>query len=588
MELQSLQSIFNNRIFRIPDYQRGYSWDDKQLQDLWRDIDILGKDQSHYTGVLSVVTPKNGKNSTTHIHIVDGQQRITTLVILIQVICNCEQLKDQKWINSRKKQAYVEKYLHYQTGVQGERTELVFGYEKDNPSHFYFKTEILELSDTDIVAERTLYTLNLKYAKKFFGGKVKDMDIESLEKLLGKITENLKFNYYELDDELSEFVAFETMNNRGKPLSDLELLKNRLIYLSTLLPNNDEDKKKDLRVDINNAWKTVYEYLGKNPKKVLTDDDFLKDHWIMCYPYSREGVKEYAKFLLERHFTAERIKSEDVKLGDIRNYVFDVQKAVKAFFYLHNPDHSDFPYSGEVKTWMGKLNRLGFKAFRPLVGSILANKVEDSKVLQVLKFAEQYNFVTFDVHNRYTNTGDTQIYNYANRVHHCPSDLVPENFLTMIGISNSCRKETFCEYVDRSWQRFYDWKGIRYFLYEYELHLQQSKTDGAKVKWENVNTETIEHIYPRNPAEGCWNEFLPDDATRYLHNMGNLLLLSRAMNSKLKNREFATKKKEFKSGSYSAIEVATPNEEWTPERIVNRTEKLFAFMQNRWNIKFTN
>lgn len=443
MELQSLQSIFNNRIFRIPDYQRGYSWDDKQLQDLWQDIDILGEDQSHYTGVLSVVTPKNGTT-----HIVDGQQRITTLVILIQVICNCEQM--QEWINGKEKAEYVKTYLYRRTGKQGELTEVVFGYEKDNPSHFYFKTKILELLDTGNDPDHTLYTHNLEKAKEFFKEKIMNVNAGGLEILLSKITENLKFNYYELDDELSEFVAFETMNNRGKPLSVLELLKNRLIYLSTLLPNNDEDEKKSLRVDINNAWKTVYEYLGKNPKKVLTDDDFLKDHWIMCYPYSREGAKEYAKFLLERHFTAERIKSEDVKLGDIRNYVFDVQKAVKAFFYLHNPDHSDFPYSGEVKTWMGKLNRLGFKAFRPLVGSILANKVEYSKVLQVLKFAEQYNFVTFDVHNRYTNTGDTQIYNYANRVHHCPSDLVPENFLTMIGISNSCRKETFCEYVDRS------------------------------------------------------------------------------------------------------------------------------------------
>lgn len=72
-----------------------------------------------------------------------------------------------------------------------------------------------------------------------------------------------------------------------------------------------------------------------------------------------------------------------------------------------------------------------------------------------------------------------------------------------------------------------------------------------------------------------------------MHDLGNLLLLPTKINSGVKNSEFADKKKEFKSGSYSAIEVATPNEEWTPERIVKRTEKLFAFMQNRWNIEFT-
>lgn len=54
MKLENLSHIFNNKIFRVPDYQRGYSWEEPQLEDLWRDIEILESSKDHYTGMLSV------------------------------------------------------------------------------------------------------------------------------------------------------------------------------------------------------------------------------------------------------------------------------------------------------------------------------------------------------------------------------------------------------------------------------------------------------------------------------------------------------------------------------------------------------
>ena len=63
--------------------------------------------------------------------------------------------------------------------------------------------------------------------------------MEEIELLFKKITQNLMFNVYEISDDFDVFVAFETMNNRGKKLSNLELLKNRLIYLTTLYDENE-------------------------------------------------------------------------------------------------------------------------------------------------------------------------------------------------------------------------------------------------------------------------------------------------------------------------------------------------------------
>ena len=53
-ELQSLDDIFNKKIFRIPDYQRGYAWGEKQLVEFWEDLLSLDSHRSHYTGVLSI------------------------------------------------------------------------------------------------------------------------------------------------------------------------------------------------------------------------------------------------------------------------------------------------------------------------------------------------------------------------------------------------------------------------------------------------------------------------------------------------------------------------------------------------------
>ena len=97
--LKTIAGIFESKVFRIPDYQRGYSWTKKQLNDFWEDLENLSDDHIHYTGVLTLeaVNSKNysqwendlwlmdGKGYSPY-YIVDGQQRLTTVIILIQTI----------------------------------------------------------------------------------------------------------------------------------------------------------------------------------------------------------------------------------------------------------------------------------------------------------------------------------------------------------------------------------------------------------------------------------------------------------------------------------------------------------------------
>ncbi len=589
MDLKNLQEIFNEKLFRIPDYQRGYAWGEKQLTDLWRDLDTLEDGRIHYTGLLSVdETTPTEKNT---VHVVDGQQRLATLIILIHCICNCKQLADVDWVNGREKDDYTKKYLHHQTGAQGELTCVVFGYEKDNPSHEHFEMEILGLQGGVPQEPATLYTNNLDFTKQFFEKNLKDLDREEIETLLKKVTEQLRFLYYPLDSNINQFVAFETMNYRGKPLTTLELLKNRLMYLSTELPGNDEGEKQQLRKTINDAWKAVYEYLGKNPDHKLGDDDFLMAHWIMYFDeYGRSASKVFASFILDEHFTLDNVRARNkIKYKDIHDYALDIAKVVKGWYYLHNPDKSE--YSAEVKLWLEKLNRLNFRSFRPLIASILANDVPGEKIVQTLIIAERFNFIMFALRmkSRYANYKAVPIYACTHLAHKNPHEFSPEDFSfesLAVGSSDySFTQEEFVELIrENNEEGFYGWNEAKYFLYEYEVGLQQRSTHiEPKLTWGDIYN-TIEHIYPKNPRLGDWQSFESGEAKEQLHELGNLLVISREANSQLGNRSFNDKKEIYRKDSQAAIEVSQENE-WTPDIIQNRQEKMLNFLWQRWDIK---
>lgn len=202
----------------------------------------------------------------------------------------------------------------------GPSRAYLFGYEKDNPSYEYIKTQILAEPSNQYQGVETVYTGNLLFARDFFRKKLAGFDESQREDMFKRLTQRLVFNEYEIKDDLDVFVAFETMNNRGKPLSWLELLKNRLIYLSTLIKATDQQRD-TLRRNINDAWKTIYEFLAKQRGRPLDDNEFLRAHWIMYFRYAREEAEQYASFLLDKHFTAARASSGELDADELQKYV---------------------------------------------------------------------------------------------------------------------------------------------------------------------------------------------------------------------------------------------------------------------------
>lgn len=292
-ELLSLSKIFTDNLFRIPDYQRGYSWGAKQLKDFWADLEQLETEKNHYTGVLTLEEVGQSDyakwDADTWIiesrrfkpyYVVDGQQRLTTSIVLLQ--CILETLEEDGVLNFTPKTRIRDRFI-FETKDGGISRSYIFGYEKDNPSYEFLKTHIYgEHSDSHSTGEETIYTKNLAFAKTFFQQRLSGMTNVQTAELYTKLTQRFLFNIYTISRDIDVFVAFETMNNRGKPLSNLELLKNRLIYLSTKFEVEPHEKT-TLRKVINEAWKTVYHYLGKQKNRPLDDDFFLGTHFILYF-----------------------------------------------------------------------------------------------------------------------------------------------------------------------------------------------------------------------------------------------------------------------------------------------------------------
>lgn len=610
-DLKSLSDIFSRDSiqFVIPDYQRGYSWEEEQRKDLWEDLENITDGHDHYTGMFTFCKDVDDE----HVYyIVDGQQRLTTLIILINELLKriSDTIDDYT-----SKEDCIRKYLYVKPrGGISSNLKYKFQYSKDDPSDIYFKTQILDQIVIGAEPKNTLYTKNLQDAKDYFADKVKTLTQGELIYLFKKVTERLMFNEYLIDDIDEVYVTFETMNNRGKNLSTLELLKNRLIYLTTLYQprTNVADPEKELqkenaeklRKSINDAWKTIYSYLGKSISKKLNDDTFLREHWIMYFRYDRKSSMVFKEDLLSKTFTAKRVLNRELKIDEIEKYVLSLYQSVVCWFNINCPEESE-SLTEDEKIWLTRLNRVGIGSFRPLL--MAAYLKGETTILPLLKACERFRFLVLCVTERRSNTADYHFYGLAHDFYEQMKTMTIDDLFR--DVESQTEGWFNIQYfinasVDRYKKRegFYSWSGLRYFFYEYEKKLQQQDTDKAeKVIWETFennqkNKKSIEHIYPQTPTDIYWtSRFNTPEKKALTHSLGNLLLLSVAKNSIQQNDSFEIKKKTewnekgeithqgYDTGSHSEIFVSK-KEQWTPDEIIERGKVLLKFLIDHWRI----
>ncbi len=466
---------------------------------------------------------------------------------------------------------------------------------------------------------------NLRNAKKFFLEKISKLSHTELEDLFSKITQQLVFNAYEISKEIDVFVAFETMNNRGKPLSALELLKNRLIYLVANVPEAHPGDGRMLRKQINDAWAVVYHNLGRNEERPLSDELFLQTHLANYYHQkvskdvptdddqqakfmhlSYAVLEDPSHFLLRMHFTRRRLfpsdSEEAITAAILQEYAADLRSTAETYFRISTPSNSG--YSDAEKIYLERLGRLRGYDASPVVLAVYRRESNPKLRAQFLESFERYVFC-ISLKGGYRHT-QRSILMSADLVRYIKGARKIEELITLYNNSvEQLFKEEPLSDTLHDWIKngpgYYGWRSIRYFLFEYELSLKtRSRSERSKIDWaifskEEYQTDyiSVEHIYPQKARAAYWTErfgkLSSTEKRRLRNSLGNLLALSTPKNASLSNKPFPEKVESadstvgYRFGSYSENEVAM-QKDWTPTEIIERGIRMLSFMESHWHL----
>ncbi|GAA8089324.1 hypothetical protein HpNP74_26230 [Helicobacter pylori] len=313
----------------------------------------------HYMHSLTLRESENEFESSSF-EIIDGQQRLATSLILLSLLAKITQHKDPKYDSMN-----LEPILSYKYYGLSEAFRAIMGEEKDLKA---LKT--------------SFYAKNLIEAYEFFQEKIRNLPNTTLNKLFDALTKKMLFSVAELNDNrIDPFSSFETINNRGKDLSTLELFKNRLHFVAHKICNGQ--KLETLQQEINDTYTRIYYNLRQ-----FKDDDlerFLK-HFVAYY-YG-ENSNKFKERLLEMEFNAHR-KYDDANLDDeydkIDELLFYLSYSSKVWNFLHTLDEKAItlifndnkkleieitPKTCILLDKMRRLNALNDNAFLPLLLSL--------------------------------------------------------------------------------------------------------------------------------------------------------------------------------------------------------------------------
>lgn len=615
-ELITVKELFSNtkygqNIFIVPDYQRGYAWD-SQFEDLWKDIlrIYINGDPSkqHYTGMLSLEEMNKAQKKNERVedanafYIVDGQQRLTSIVIILKALFSY--IKEE---NGEDLESDI-------LSISDSTYRFDYSVTRDDQARKFFTDRIYLGSNTDDFSD--MYLKNIDRAKKYIDECLIKFNVKQAKQLLDIVLNRLVFNIYFVMEDFDVRVTFETMNNRGKKLSNLELLKNRLMYLTTFVGKKDlgnanyENRLKD---KINVAWKNIYKNLCYVDHQ-LNDDEYLRQHWIVYATLDKRTGDAYIKDILDKKFSIDNGDFYDLvsnkKYKDAYNFIYryvdSLETYSKFWGLINNPIEKRSLVSNQAEIErLDRLNRIGTNRYIKSTIMVLTGEssIDSDLKIKAYKALEKSVFINKVLYGTWRNDYSAIIKDARALLNAKESDKITayhtlfdsiksgeikiDDELIKIAIRNLGDK------LNNSNGFFYSWDGIRYVLYEYDTSLK-FKTDKTII-WDSINADSIEHILPQTPDKRYWEIVLSpikddeDKIKKITNSLGNLLLLSKDENSSLQNFSYPVKRKTdisthkfaYSHGSKSAQEVAE-NENWFLTNIQQREDKLVRFIYQNW------
>jgi len=572
----SVDEAFRENFYIVPDYQREYVWTDKEIQQLLDDINDeidAGSSQEYFIGTI-LVSPTEQK--TRH-EVIDGQQRLTTLFLLLCSLKN-------RFHNEPQEQTINGLISTSYTTTQGEiATSLKLEPRYENAGEVMKK--IVELGTEPLKTRARIQAAgiktygsieNLVSAYETINRYLEDnyQDNDSLKKYWGYLANNVVFIQISTDIS-SALKIFETINERGIGLNPMDLLKNLLFRQ---VPPAQFTKLKD-------EWKKVTKPLETNKEKPLR---FLR--YFLMANYKIENARRDA-IVREDEIYDWFTNKKNAALCDYENKPFEFTKkvadSVEQFIAYSDGRGND----GKPSIAMDNLKRLCGGAFSLhyvllLAATNLPKPLFDHFIRQLESFLFYYIFTktpTKDLERNFSLWADelrniSQISNPKDQKAKL-NDFVRDRFETNMKAKDAELADDLRRYNLHSMQQY----RTRYLLAKLTQYVDMAY-NGVKIpgSLDGYTVLEIEHILPDNPDASLRQYFgtlNPNaDYDEYKNRLGNLTLLEKPINIVASNDFFQRKVVEYKKcKNYLTSSIAQINTVGANTSINRINQKLQSF-----------
>jgi uncharacterized protein DUF262/uncharacterized protein DUF1524 len=562
---QTLNGLFSDRVFRIPRYQRFYSWQKRQREDLFGDIGELakkGEDRHHFMATIVCFRTHDVKSVGSLEYrtydIVDGQQRLTTLILIMKAI--------QKRLDEGDEKTDISKIL-----VKGDGNLLLLQTNNSNQRllNDYLKNGKQPAKDQiKTYADRNLRDA-IHDCERFVGDWFDDAG--NLMGLLRLIRNRLGFVVYDTDDNKIVYSVFEVLNSRGLDVDPLDKSKSALMGRAFELSKTADAGSAKIE-ELHALWGRIYERLAMEPVP------------------GQEVLRVAATIRLGDE-AGKPLKAETA-LKEFRKYCDEPEKTVTVSTWLY--DSADELVNLQSNRYWEPV--VGILQARVLaVALMLTDALTDSERERAL---DQWERVTFRIYglsgkdSRFK-VGDyvrlaTNVMNGAegakryseiiNSLRQLGNDY-PIESAVKVGLEKANCYEGFADET-------------RYILWHYEEHL--AKTAGVQINkeireaiWqERSASDTIEHIFPQSPEPGgAWEGKLKKHQRieSHVHRIGNLILLPQPLNEEARRQGFAAKKNIYaKSEGLRMVKEILRERDWRQQEIEKREKKIMGWAKTAW------
>ena len=545
--------IGNGKVYKVPSYQRDYSWKQDHWEDLWADIlTVLKGDSIHYMG--SIVLQNKGEK---RFSVIDGQQRLSTLTLIVLATIKTLQTLIDKNIDKENNQERVslltKKFL-------GDKDPGSLTYsaklELNENNNSFFQTHLMVFRQP--LNEKTLGDSNklLWQAYNFFLGKITGYfqnkeNGEDLANFLNKqVAERMMFIQIVVEDELSAYTVFETLNSRGVSLTVTDLLKNYLFSLST---------KVDLE-HVKEKWRKIIDTVGLDNFPA-----FLRHYWISKNKLIRQ------EYLFRAMKDVVKTSPKVIDLLD------ELERNAQLYNALSNSSDPFWIGQKDQKKRVKEIELFKEKQALPLLLASYNNLTleEFTKVLRIV------SVITF----RYTIIGGLHT-NLKEDVYNKAAIKISNKELTT---ASTIAKEVKALYTtDKDFKNDFSTttistkrgkKLVRYILFEIENHLAQTDTD-----YED-SPATIEHILPENAGDDWVENFAVSIQESFVYRLGNYTLLEDDKNRDCGTKNFEAKKTIYHTSQYEMSRQIVAGD-WTPNTLDNRQTRLSDYAGSAWRLPY--